>query len=235
MRTLLPTTTLLFALMVMAGCAADTEPKAKDPVTFGTAAPATTRLAITAPAGDVVPAGSWPSACQFLTDDDIVALLPQARTIKRAPQKVSVTSLRDKRQNQSAAEGSCLYGFWLKGATIEDVTSSVRVTIVAVADPDIIAEHYTDVLGRERIRPDRPHFEDHAGKLGPQACYSWLYAGPESQIVCRQGPLMFEVAGMGFGTFSGLPDQPATPDVAALHWQDKVQAPVAALIAAKVP
>jgi hypothetical protein len=215
------TAALLVALTIVSGCGAKST--AKEPVVFGSARPAGPKLSITVPRGGVVPAGKWPSACQFLTEDEIVALLPQATAIKRAPKKVSVLTILDKDQNQSAAEGECAYSFWLKGATIEDVRSSVSVGIAAVADPALVARHYAGQLKQDRTRTDRPGVEDQAGRLGPLACYSWLSAGVESHLICRQGPLMFEVTGIGFGR-----------GVAAQQWRDRVQAPVARIVAGKV-
>ncbi|GAA4698765.1 hypothetical protein [Phytohabitans rumicis] len=224
------TAALLLALTVAVGgaggCGADTP--VDEPVVFGSARPAGTKLPITAPAGTVVPAESWPSACQFLTDGEITALLPQATDIERAPHKVKVIQLATKAP--TAAEGSCTFSFWLKGATIEDARSRVEVSIAALADPDIVTRAYTNQLSRDRERSDRPRVEDHGDRFGPQACYSWLQA--TFYLVCRQGPLIFEVTGTGFGTFAGVPTALAAKSE---HWRDKVQAPVAQLVASKVP
>jgi hypothetical protein len=224
------TAALVLALTVAVGGAAGCgeNAPAKDPVAFGSAQPAGTELPITVPPGTVLPAESWPSACQFLTDEEITALLPQAADIKRTPQKVKVITLATKAP--SAAEGSCSYSFWLKGATSEEVRSTIVVTIAALADPDIITTAYDKQLSRDRTRSDRPRVEDHANRLGPQACYSWLQA--TFYLVCRQGPLIFEVEGSGYGTFPGVP---TSLEAKAEHWRDKVQAPAAQIIASKVP
>ena len=67
--------------------------------------------------------------------------------------------------------------------------------------------------------------------LGPQACYSWLYATSAYHLVCRHGPLMYEVTGDGYGIFPGV----ATGlEAKARHWRDEVQAPVAHLVAARI-
>jgi hypothetical protein len=224
------TAAFLLALTVAVGgaggCGDDTP--VGEPVAFGTAEPSGAKLPITAPAGTVVPADGWPSACQFLTDDEITALLPQAADIKRKPQKVTVVSLATK--HPAAAEGSCTYSFWLKGVTIEDVRASVIVTISAIADPEIVTKAYTKQLDADRKRSDRPKLEDHSDRFGPQACYSWVQTF--STLLCRHGPLIFDVSGSGHGTFPGVPtDQ----DAKAEYWRDKVQAPVAQIIAAKLP
>lgn len=224
-------TALLLALtVVVGGCAEKT--KTREPVAFGSAQPEATQLAISAPADEVVPAGSWPSACRLLTNGEIGALLPQAADIRRTPSKVSIRSIRDKSQNSVAAEGHCSHKFWLRGATTEDITSSVSIGIVGVADPKFIAQHYDETLTADRKSASRPQLEDHAGALGPQACYSWLYATSVYHLVCRHGPLMYEVTGDGYGIFPGVP---TGLEAKARHWRDKVQAPVAHIVAAKVP
>jgi hypothetical protein len=52
-----------------------------------------------------------------------------------------------------------------------------------------------------------------------------------STLVCRQGPMVFEIRGFGSGTFAGVPTAAAAK---AAHWRDRVEGPVAQLIAAKV-
>lgn len=212
------------------GCGDDD--KSMDPVVFGAAEPAATKLAISAPPGAVVPAGNWPSACKFITDGEITALLPQADRIERKPKKVSVVSILDKAQSGSAAEGGCSHSFWLKGATIEDVTASFEVTISAVADPELITAHHTAQLAKDRLRSDRQPIEDHADQFGPQHCYSWPYSY-SFHVACRQGSLMFELTGYGYGEFPGVADG----DLAAKgrEWREKVLAPVARIVATKVP
>jgi hypothetical protein len=219
------------ALTVVAGgCGKEAKPD--QPVAFGAPPPVTAKLAITAPADDVVPAASWPSACQFLTDEEIKAVLPQATDIKRVPQGVSIVSISDKSQTSVAPEGSCSYKFGLERAAIKEAVSSLIVTIDAVADPKIIKEHYTETRTAESKRDDRKQFENHSD-LGPDDCYSWLYATSEFHLVCRQGPMMFEIRGGGSGSFTGVANGDLT--ARARVWLEKAQTPAAKIIAAKVP
>jgi hypothetical protein len=206
--------------------------KKKDPVAFGAVKPAATTLPVRVSGDQVVGASQWPSACTFLTDDEIKGLLPQADKINREPQQVSVVSIFDEAQHQTAQEGACRFTFWLKGATIKDLTASIEVSISAIAAPRRISEHYAKVLADDRKNADRQPVEDRGAGLGPQACYTWLEAQVESYVVCRQGALMFEVGGMGAGNFAGVAD-----DVGAErdHWREKVQVPVVQMIAAKIP
>lgn len=204
----------------------------KEPVAFGTAEPAATKLPIQASGDEIVNAAQWPSACEFLTDDEITRLLPQADRIERAPQEVTITSVFDDSQRGTAAEGACRYRFTLEDAVTEGLTASIEVTINGIAAPSRIAEHYADERDDDLDTEDRQPADDHGDQLGPQACYTWVEAEVESYVVCRQGPLMFEVSGGGVGTFAGVPTD---PDSERDHWRDKVQIPVAQIIATKVP
>lgn len=221
----------LVLVMSAAGCGVVGGSKEKVPVEFGSARPGPA-IALPAPAkGDVIPADKWPGVCRFLSDEEITALLPQATDIVRKPKVVSVLTLDDE-QRAKAPEGACTFQFWLKGATNEEITSSVDVGISGLADPEVVAAHYTETLAADRKRKDRTQVEDYGARLGPEACYSYLTGSYFHTLVCRQGPLVFHVDGIGFGTFPGVPegDLPAS----GKHWRDKVQAPVAGVIAAKI-
>jgi hypothetical protein len=227
MRT--PLIVSLILTLTAAGCGAAKE---KEPVEFGVAMPAAERIELpTPPDGGVIPAGRWPGACAFLTDDEITALLPQATDIERKPKVVSVLTL-DKEQRAQAAEGECAFQFWLKDATVAGITSSVSVGIQGVADPAVISRHYGETLAADRKRTDRSPVEDLGDRFGPEACYSWVSSVSFFTLVCREGPMIFQVTGGGYGTFPGVPDG----DQAAQgkHWRDKVQGPAAGLVAAKL-
>jgi hypothetical protein len=225
--------TLLAVAVCLSSAACGNADKKKDPVAFGAAKPAATTLPVTVSGDQIVGAAQWPSACTFLTDDEIKGLLPQADKINREPQQVSVVSIFDDAQNQTAEEGGCRYTFWLKGATIKGVNASIEVTISAIAAPSRITEHYDEALADDRKNASRQPVEDRGAGLGPQACYTWLEASQvESYVVCRQGALMFEVSGGGAGNFAGVADDlNAERD----HWREKVQLPVVQMIASKIP
>ena len=63
-------------------------------------------------------------------------------------------------------------------------------------------------------------------------CHTYVDgSGTEALMTCRQGPLLFSIGGMGFGTYAGVAtDLTARRD----HWQQKVQYQVARIVAAKV-
>lgn len=206
-----------------------------DPVVFGTISPPTAALTIEVPAGGVLDAGRWPSACTILTDDEIRRLLPQADLIKRRPQKVVVgsISLTTGSTMETAPEGACSYSFGLKGAAIPDVRSNVDIAITGIGDPDLVARFYADRLAEAQVRKDVQPVQDRGAELGPEACFTKLDGSRvESHLVCRQGTLIFEVSGLGFGIFQGRPD---TTEARRDQWRDKVQVPVAQMVAARVP
>ncbi|MCW6007807.1 hypothetical protein K1W54_25160 [Micromonospora sp. CPCC 205371] len=93
-----------------------------------------------------------------------------------------------------------------------------------------VTSAYTKQLDRDRERTDRPNLEDHGDRFGPEACYSWVQGS--STLLCRQGPLIFDVSGAGYGRFPGVPTD---LNARAKHWRDKVQGPVAQIIATKLP
>jgi hypothetical protein len=217
----------LVVAMVAAGCGSGKDNLG--PVEFGTARPGGAQLAIAPGEDEVIVAEKWPSACRLLTDEEITALLPQATDIERVPTPVKIISILQKDQNSTAPEGECSYKFWLKGATIEEAVSSIIVSIRAVADPALVEAHYAERLAADRKRTDQAKAEDHGDRYGPQACYGWVDS--LSTLVCRQGPMVFEIRGFGSGTFAGVPTAAAAK---AAHWRDRVEGPVAQLIAAKV-
>jgi hypothetical protein len=205
----------------------------KDPVAFGKAEPDSTTLPIVVRGDEIVGADRWPSACGLLTDGEIKGLLPQAKTVERTPQQVDVIAIFDDAQNQTAKEGTCTYSFWLEGATIKGVNASIEVRILAIAAPARVARHYAEELADDRDNENLQQVEDRGTTLGPEACYTKLDGSRvESYVVCRQGPLMFEISGGGAGSYAGVPNE---LDAERDYWRDKVQLPSAALIAAKVP
>ncbi|MBF9132930.1 hypothetical protein I0C86_28810 [Plantactinospora sp. S1510] len=216
-----------------AGTACAGQERKWDPVDFGTPSPAGTALPIRVDEDDVMGAARWPSACRFLTDNEIRTLLPQAEEIERKPTPVSVLSF-DEEQREQASEGSCRFEFWLRNVTIKDVTSGVKVSIVGIADPSIIGDHYSEELASAKTRSDRDPAVDLGASLGPEACYTWRETSKLFPVVvCRQGPLMYDVSGTGYGDMEGVPED----DLVAQgeSWRDKVLIPVAQIIASKVP
>lgn len=224
---------LLALLTCLSATACSKDERQWDPVEYGAVEPGAPALSIRVDPDDVLPASRWPSACQFLTDDEIRALLPQADSITRVPKAVSVVSL-DAEQRTQAPEGSCHYEFWLRNVTIKDVTSSVTVSIAGIAGPSIISDHYGEQLAHAKTRTDQEPATDLGASLGPQACYTWRSTSKLfPTVVCRQGPLMYEISGSGYGQMTGVPDDDLVAK--AEVWRDKVHVPVAQLIATKVP
>lgn len=226
---------------LLAGCA-DPPSAPRGPVQFGTLPLATSTIPIQVPAGAVIRAPDWPSACAILTDDEIQALLPQAQMIDRQPQPVVVTDVSfdvgspfdtaGPRQ-ETAPEGACRYSFALIGAANRDTPSNIDIMFTGLADPTLLALAFGDELARDQANDDVAPVTDHGTELGPEACYSKLEAsGIQFYLVCRHGPLLYEISGLGFGFY---PDLPNTTEARRERWRDNVLTPVAGRVADKVP
>lgn len=217
-------------------------PAVQEPVRFGTLPSTQESIPIRVPAGAVIRASNWPSACTILTDDEIRALLPQADLIRRQPQAVVVTDISldigspfnsGGPRQETAPEGACTYSFALVGAAILDLRSNIDIVITGLADPALLEPAYEDHLARDRENDDVAPVTDHAASLGPDACYSKLESsGIQFYLVCRQGSLLYEISGLSYGMH---PDLPNTIEVRRDQWRVNVLVPVAARVAEKVP
>ncbi len=217
--------TLLPAAVVVALLAEDwVWPRGGDTARFGAAHPAGGLLTMQVTAGALVPARDWPSACGLLTDAEIRAVLPDARRITRMYDGVMTRTIEEFAADPSwhaeayAAQGRCVWGMELPGEAANSWTW-IRVRIDAVGDPDLVRRyHASQELGRGAglgaIHPP-----------GVDACYvSALY---DAHLVCRQGPLMFDVGGSTTATFGGQRGY--------AFWRDAVLPAFATTIAAHVP
>lgn len=226
--------------VLLTGCLGPT-PVPREPVRFGTFPPVTETIPLRVPPGAVIRAPDWPSACTILTDAEIRALLPQADQIRRQPTRVVVTDLSldigspfdsGGPRQETAPEGSCSYSFALVGAAIPDVRSNIDITILGLAAPTLLALAYDDELAGDRANDRVAPVTDHATGFGPEACYSKLEpSGIQFYLVCRHGPLLYEVSGLSFGLHPGLPD---TTEIRRDRWRDGALIPVAARVADKV-
>jgi hypothetical protein len=211
---------LLGAVVTLAGCA--------EPVEVGAARPSGDPLGLDPARDEIVNATSWPDACEFLSDDEITAILPQASAITREPTPVEVIDINlmgDGSQSGTAHAGACTYDIELPGS---DVTSSIDVETVAVAHPKLIKQHFAEEKAdAEDTAGDPPVV--HGGELGADACYSTPAANTVDTYTCRSGPLMFTVWGQTFATFKDV-----AQDQTERHWQDRVLPEVIKTVAARV-
>lgn len=114
-----------------------------------------------------------------------------------------------------------------------DIRSNIDIAILGLADPTLLDLAYDDGLVGDQANDRVAPVIDHATGLGPGARYSKLGPyGDQFSLVCRHGPLLYEVSGLNFGRYPGLPD---TTEVRRDQWRDNVLIPVAARIADKVP
>ena len=212
-------------------------------VAIGTPRPVASRLPVIPTGNQIVPAAHWPSACHLVADSEITSLLPQATDITRYPRPVDVIavpgihqdSITDVSPSSTAPEGSCAYSFWLRHAAIQNADSELVVTIDAVAGHALITRRYTEALASDQANHHR-QVTDHDHDAGPDACYSYLdtgnppLPGAQAVIVCRQGPIMWEMTGYGIGAFTGVS---TTLDAQRDHWRDAVLLPATTFVAAK--
>lgn len=216
------------AVLLLAGCA--------EPVEVGAARPSGAPLSLDISRNEVVNPLEWPDACELLTDDEIIAILPPAEDITRQATPVEVLDfglMADNPGGGTANSGSCAYEMKLPGD--DNVTSSIDITIVGVAHPKLIKRHFAEEKNKAKqdatsVDADPP--VDHGADLGADACYTTAPATTNGSstgtTTCRSGPLMFEVWGQTFATFADVPD-----DAAGQHWQDRVVPEVIKTVAAK--
>jgi len=144
------------------------------------------------PAGGLVPTNEWPDACRLLSDHDVKAVLPDATDVETAPLSVSTRTVEEFRADPSSREdeyqqsGRCTHSLQLPGERVNSSTV-VRFRIVAVGDPDLIARyHRNQQLGRGAGVGGTP-------RPSVDECYLGDLYGAE--LVCRRGPVMFELGG----------------------------------------
>jgi hypothetical protein len=173
--------------------------------------------------GQILPARQWPTACQFLADDEIRSILPDAAEIHSTPNAVSTRSIEEFAADPSyqepelAPEGRCVWDLKLPGERINALTF-VSLAIIAVGDPELIARyHDNQQLGRGAGVGPSP-------VLDGTSCYlSSLYG---AGLVCARGPVMYEVGGStttDFGSYR-----------AYSFWRDTVLREFADTVAAKI-
>jgi len=204
----------LVAGLVLAGCGGAA---AAPEIEFGAAAPSGEPIEVRVPKSGVAKARRWPNACTFLTDEEIVAILPQATEITREPGPVDV------QDGGTAKRGVCDYEFTLPGD--EGKRSIIRVAVAAVAAPEIVEQHFTDVA--TQLAQDSDKLQEIGPQLGAQNCVV-AFSGTDIHNVCHDGPLTFEVRGASFMS------QVDPSEETRLSWANEVLAEVIKTIAAKV-
>lgn len=180
---------------LMTGCSEQSPPT---PVEFGSARPAGGTLGLHPEAGSVVPLSEWPDACELVSDEEVRAILPQAKRIERKPVKVTILNMNPLAEARPGTtgdvpRGGCEFAFALPGRSGDSGSnSSFTVTVTALADPALIAESHQDDKKSDGAEKG---FTDQAASWGAQDCYTVGEELSPAVAHCRQGPYLFEVGG----------------------------------------
>ncbi|MER5733256.1 hypothetical protein ABT084_33840 [Streptomyces sp. NPDC002138] len=226
-RSVLAAVAVASAAVVLAGCSS--EPPA---LKFESAKPSGPRLDARPVQGGSLPVAQWPNACEVLGDDEIRAILPQAKDFQRDPIKVTVLNFNplgkpDPGTTGDVPAGGCRTEFGLPAKYKGKHNSNIRIVFKTVADPALVANAYAEDRDDEakRAGQDTKKFQDLKNSLGAAGCYT---KGTTSTMVCHQGPYQFEVSGSS--TADGVGKYPETEE----NWRQKVLTEVVRTLSARM-
>ncbi|CAM5301410.1 hypothetical protein SAVIM338S_00450 [Streptomyces avidinii] len=234
--------TVVVGAALVTGC--DEEPPPK-PVEFGSARPAGANLGIRPEAGSVVLLSQWPDACELVSDEEVRAILPQAKRIERKPVNVTILNMNPLVETRPGTtgevpRGGCEFEFALPSKSGDTVTNSdFTVTVTALAEPALTTESHEDDKNSDATEKG---FKDLAASWGAEDCYS-VGEGLSSVVAhCRQGPFLFKVRGSSRA--EGVSPGPAKGAKAAENieaekkrrqvWTDKVLPEVVRTVSARM-
>lgn len=199
--------------------AASAAPRTSAPArTIGAARPGPRKVQVTVQPGKLTPAPQWPDACSLLTDDEVTAILPDAKKVETRRYGVTTLTIEDGLPTNRgfdetwAKAGGCLWR--IKHKDEYGYGTHITVRLRAVGDAKLLKDH----LG----------FWQHFNSLiksppGVDACY---LEAPLNRIwVCVQGSVMFDVDGETYLDYDGF----GTGET----WESKVLPMVATTVAAK--
>ncbi|MER6531566.1 hypothetical protein [Streptomyces sp. NPDC001508] len=226
---------------LLTGCSEDSPPPS---VEFGSARPAGDRLGIQAPPNASVRLSQWPDGCKLLTNGEIQAFLPQAKSFEREPVKVSILNFdplaeSDPGTTGDVPRGGCEFSFNLPdGGSSDYANSHITVTVTALADPALIAKRYDE---DKQDKTKEKDFTDLAATWGPEGCYR-VGGVTGDEVYCRQGPYLFELDGSssaeGLVKDPGVGAKPAENLAAAEKrrtiWTEKALSQAARTVAARM-
>ncbi|WP_330328719.1 hypothetical protein OHS33_02480 [Streptomyces sp. NBC_00536] len=226
-RSVLAAVAVVSAAVVLSGCSS--EPPA---LTFGAAKPSGARLSAQPPRGASVPLAQWPNACEVLGDEEVRAILPQAKDFQREPVKVTVLNFNpmaksDPGTTGDVPAGGCKTEFSLPAKYKGKHNSYIRIVFKAVADPALVDAAYTEDRDDEakRAAGDTKKFRDLGNSLGAAGCYTKSLT---TTMICHQGPYQFEVGGMS--TADGVGKYPDSDE----NWRAKVLTEVVRTLSARM-
>lgn len=178
--------------------------------------------------GEIVPPRKWPNACELLTQQDIEAIFPGVDKIHQEKGSVLSTTIEQYaadpkyKEEQYSRSGQCFYRFRLPGEN--HARSWVWVRIRAVADRDLAKRYY-----------DQGLYLDYtiAASGGPNSAKNCNATEmSEGNLICRSGPVIFEVGGYGTASFK---ETEAFGIAMPFFWRDTVLHEFARAITAKIP
>ncbi|MCX5205509.1 hypothetical protein OG897_29125 [Streptomyces sp. NBC_00237] len=215
------------AVVLLAGCTSE-----PPPLEFGTAKPSGPRLDAQPPKGGSLPLAQWPDACAVLLEEEIRAILPQAKDFERDPIKVSVLNFNPLATSAPGTtgdvpKGGCETEFGLPAKYVSKQNSRITIVFQGLADPALVAEGYAKDRAYEVKHGTKgaEKFQDLGASLGPTGCFTKA----PGALVCHQGPYEFEVDG------SSTADGVGEYTESRKNWREKVLVPVVRTLSARMP
>jgi hypothetical protein len=155
-------------------------------VTLGSAPPAETRITVPEPGPEgFTPPGSWPKACDLLTETDLQAVLPDITHLTQEPRQLRFTVRTPdgiSRGERGIPGGHCQYIFYLSGTETEEYRETYKgwlnVTVDVAGAPDIVERNFELLAHGEPV--DAP---------GAAECVTQS----ASEVLCRTKKLAFTV------------------------------------------
>jgi hypothetical protein len=188
------------ACLAMTACASEDDRVRV--VRLGSAPPAETQITVpkAGPEG-FTPPGSWPKACELLTQADMRAVLPDITKLTQESRQLRFTVRTPTgmdRGERGIPGGHCTYIFYLSGTESEEYQESYKgwlnVTVEVAGHPDIVAQNYENMAHGTRI-----------DALGAERCVEQM-AG---EYFCRTRRLAFTVHAVQLPYGFRFADQPA--------------------------
>ncbi|MFE7267747.1 hypothetical protein ACFU9B_37955 [Streptomyces sp. NPDC057592] len=214
--------TLLMSNVVLLTLLVATYMPSEGDVAIGKAAPRDTTVNLPElKAGEILAANRWPDACWFVDQEEIKAILPDAKDIKQESRPINALSIKEFAADSSWKEsdrsesGQCLYSMRLPGETYAATLFWFRIE--AVADPKLIVGYEDRLVSGSSTNQ---------GAQGADHCV--ITGNYEGSWNCRKGPLLFTVGGQSSVTFKG--ELAPAPFV----WRDDVLPEFVRTIAAKI-
>ncbi|WP_405163230.1 hypothetical protein OG203_44400 [Nocardia sp. NBC_01499] len=186
-------------------------------ITFGSARPSG-KIAVSVQPDGSVAASDWPDTCGVLTDQELLAILPQATNIERHSEAVSIRDPSTLALTGVLPKGECDYILELPASSPGKrslvLGPSVGITIPVISTRAAVTLYY-----------ERQMEADHGSPVDLNAagiqCFNFTNVS-EPAIACHSNQLYFEVSGS---------HPRVKPDEV---WRDKVLSEVIRTLAAKL-